>query len=269
MADVQTDLPYGPRDRNTMDIYMPDGVETPPVVLFIHGGRWFRNDKTQVQLYDRVEALNAAGLAVAAMNHTYSSEAIWPAQKEDVEAALRYLTDNAAGLGIDADRMGVWGQSSGAHLTLWSALIAAGAEDLDVDAIVAWYAPSDLAALRDDRVADEVPGENERFKEPSPETLLLGASVPDNPDAADALSPRAQIAELPAGIDLPPILLTHGTADFVVSPRQSQRLYDTLQENGHEASLSWVEGGGHGGDGFEAAVPEAVTFFAEHLGVSE
>lgn len=52
-AEVIRDVAYGAGDRNQLDFYLPEDVETPPLVLFIHGGRWFRNDKDQINLLDR------------------------------------------------------------------------------------------------------------------------------------------------------------------------------------------------------------------------
>ncbi len=257
---VERDLAYGPRDRNTLDLYLPAGEGAAPVVMFIHGGRWFRNDKSQIELYGRIEALTGAGIAVASINHTYSSEALWPAQREDVLAALRFLTENGTELGIDPDHLAVWGQSSGAHLALWSALVDLESDAIEVDAVVSWYAPSNLSQLTEDRANDDVPGANERFPEPSPESQLIGVPVPENPEAADAASPERALAALEKDVPLPPFFLVHGDADQVVSPLQSVRLMEALQAHGTDVSLRIVASGGHGGDGFEAVVPEVVDF---------
>lgn len=266
---VETDLVYGDRERNRLDLYMPAGTERPPIVLFIHGGRWFRNGKDQVHLFDRVQQMNDAGLAVASMNYTYSSEATWPAQKEDVLAALRFVAEHGETYGYDASRVAVWGQSSGAHLTLWAGLLSAEGAAPQVDAIVSWYAPSSLYDLASDRVADDVPGENGRFPEPTPESRLLGVPVPENRDAADAASPEPYVRQLSPGISLPPILLMHGDADFVVSPLQSLRMRETLLDHDPTANVSLVlvEGGEHGGDAFGPHVPEVIGFLAAHLAV--
>ena len=264
---VETDIAYGPRERNRLDLYLPADATAAPVVLFIHGGRWFRNGKDQIQLYDRVTLLNQAGIAVASMDHTYSSEATWPAQKEDVAAALNFLSDAGAGLGVDPSRLAVWGQSSGAHLALWAGILAAEGEAPAIAAVVAWYAPSNLYELAGDRLADEVPGGNERFPEPTPESLLLGVPVPENKAAADAASPERRIADLPEAASYPPLLLMHGDADFVVSPLQSRRLYETLKARNPEAEVTFrlVDGGEHGGEAFGPVVPEVVTFLKAHL----
>ncbi len=244
-TEIRSDIAYGPAERNVFDLYLPDGDALAPVVVFVHGGRWFRNDKTQVQLYGRVEAMNEAGFAVVSIDHTYSTQAIWPAQKEDVASALSYIMENGQALGLDTSRVAVWGQSSGAHLALWAALIAMDDPKIDVDAVVAWYAPSNLYEMRADRVNDDVPGANERHAEPSPESNLLGASVPENRPVADAASPERVFSAGEWSVEeYPSFFLAHGTADSIVSPIQSEKLRNTLASKGAKVSLRLVPGGG-------------------------
>lgn len=81
----------------------------------------------------------AEGIAVASMNYTYSTDAIWPAQKDDVAEALRFLAGSGAKYGYDAENIAVWGQSSGAHLALWAGLIAAEEPDVNLQGVVSWY----------------------------------------------------------------------------------------------------------------------------------
>jgi acetyl esterase/lipase len=264
------DIRYGPRERNVMDIYLPAQSGTaPPVVLFIHGGRWFRNDKTQIHVHARAARLTASGIAVASMNHTYSSEAVWPAQREDVVSALRFLQAEGVTYGVDGTRMAVWGQSSGAHLALWAGLISVEDPGLSLAAIVSWYAPSDLFALRADRIADAVPGANERFAEPSPESRLLGVSVPDNRRVADAASPALRVGQTAAHVRWPDTFLAHGTADFVVSPLQTDRLAEILRDRFPEADVDLVRvaGAGHGGDEFGPVADDVIEFLGPRLGL--
>jgi acetyl esterase/lipase len=262
---VHENLAYGPGERNMLDLFIPDTVETPPLVLYIHGGAWFRGDKDQVEDYDRRTRMNAAGIAVATMNYTWSQQAVWPAQRNDVEAAIRFLQDKAENYGYDMSRFAVWGQSSGADLALWAGVLDARDPSLGVDAVVSWYAPSDLYQLWQDRLDDDVPGGNEREPDPTPESQLLGADARENKALADAASPDVQTRDLPAEAALPPTLLVHGTMDVRVSPLQSQRVLDILKARGADADLILVEGGGHGGDGFDAIVAPSIAHIQKHV----
>lgn len=258
-------LAYGAGGRNVLDLYLPEGVDNPPLVLYIHGGAWFRGDKNQVEDYDRLTLMIDAGMAVATMNYTWSQQALWPAQKADVEGAIRYLQDNSATYGYDMTSFAVWGQSSGAHLALWAGVLDAQDPTLDVDAVVSWYAPSDLKALWQDRLDDAVPGGNEREPDPTPESQLLGLDALTNEALADAASPVVQARELPAEAILAPTLLVHGTMDTRVSPLQSQRAHETLTARGAETDLILVEGGRHGGEGFDAVVAPSIAHILKNL----
>ncbi len=261
-AEIKQDIAYGDKPRNQLDLYLPDGVTSPPVVVFIHGGRWFRNDKTQIENLDRVNQILEAGIAIASINYTFSSEAIWPAQLDDLRSAFDFLRSNGDTLGYDAERMAVWGQSSGAHLALWAAFDQAQSPDTALDGLISWYAPSDLYEIIPDRAADTVPDRDGMNDEPSPESLLVGATVPENKALADAASPVDFLESLPGDIALPDALLVHGDRDFVISPLQTERLYDAMQSHEGVGALEMriVEGGGHGRPGFGAEVPAAIEF---------
>lgn len=269
-ATLTPDISYGTGERNQLDLYLPDGKTDAPMVVFVHGGRWFRGDKTQIELYNRIEALTEAGIGIASINYTYSSEDLWPAQIDDVMSALDFVANNGSTYGYDGSRMAIWGQSSGAHLALWAGMLSADDPDIDLDAVVSWYAPSDLYNITADRVADAVPGENERFPEPSPESLLIGLPVPDNKAEADAASPTVYAGTLPQGQELPDFMLVHGTEDFVISPLQTERLYSTLiaQGGAGRIDLRYVEGAGHGGDLFNGETVYARNFLGKSLGVT-
>lgn len=285
-------IAYGDKPRNTLDLYMPDGVKNPPLLIFIHGGRWFRNDRTQVSLYGRVEALLQAGIAIASLDYTYSTDEIWPAQINDVEKALAFLRENADQYGYDGQKIAVWGQSSGAHLALWVGALSAKDPETMLDAVVSWYAPSSLYDLAGDHAADglsDTPVQHQSERQVSgsrgndtlsvspegsrqnsaahspdmlPESILIGKDVSAHKAAADAASPEIYIANLPKGQKLPNFLLMTGTMDKVVSPRQTKRLFDTLKKQGgaEQVELVWVEGAGHGGDLFTPHVPQVVDF---------
>lgn len=266
-AETLRDIAYGDRARNQLDLYLPDGIENPALVVFIHGGRWFRNDKTQIELHDRVTQLNAAGFAIASINYTFSDEDIWPAQLNDLRKAFDFLRSQAAIYGYDADRIAVWGQSSGAHLALWATFDQSSDPDTRLSALISWYAPSDLFAIIPDRAADEVPDRGNLAEEPTPESLLVGKPVPDNKDLADAASPLAYLQSLPETTEIPPTLLVHGTADFVISPLQTLRLYEAMnaRPGTRSVTLRLVEGAGHGGDQFDAEVQPVIAFLTSVL----
>lgn len=53
---------------------------------------------------------------MASIEYRLSSEAKFPAQAQDVKAAIRWLRLNASKYGIDPARAVTWGVSAGGHL---------------------------------------------------------------------------------------------------------------------------------------------------------
>lgn len=70
---------------------------------------------------------------------------------------------------------------------------------------------------------------------------FLGAGILSDPAKALDASPLGHIRG-----NLPPFLIMHGTADTLVSPKQSSRLYEALSEKGDDVTFIEVEGAGHG-----------------------
>jgi acetyl esterase/lipase len=184
-----------------------------------------------------------AGVAVASVDHRLSGEATWPAQLHDAKAAVRWLRARAGELGIDAGRVAAWGESSGGHLAALLGLTEGDAElegavgvtgpSSAVSAVVAWYAPSDVAAVATDLGTDP-------HDPATREALLLGAAAVDVPERAAQASPISHVS--PAA---PPFLLLHGAVDRVIPVVQSERLYEALLEAGVAVELDVYEDADH------------------------
>ena len=54
--------------------------------------------------------------AGASIGYRLSSESKWPTQIHDCKAAIRWIRGNANSIGVDPERIGVWGSSAGGHL---------------------------------------------------------------------------------------------------------------------------------------------------------
>jgi acetyl esterase/lipase len=248
-----------------LDLHRPATAAVAPLVVFLHGGGWRLGSRTAFgPTYAEWDPspfarLAAAGLAVASVDYRLSGESTFPAQLDDVTAALAWLRGNAGELGLDTVRTAVWGESAGGHL---AALL--GLTDPAVRAVVDWYGPSDLTALVGDAAATGI-SVSEPGAADSREALLLGAPVADVPELAKAASPVAQVHA-----DAPAFLLVHGTADRFVPYRQSERLADALTGCGADARLHPVDGADHMWLGDQAAARTAfdlsLSFVLDHLG---
>ena len=112
----------------TMDIYRPDEANG-YAVLFISGSGWTRElslDATPLtesgQELVYAVPLAEAGYTVFNINHRAAPRFRYPAPVEDARRAVRFIRFNAERFGINADRIGAVGGSSGAHLASLLAL---------------------------------------------------------------------------------------------------------------------------------------------------
>ena len=124
---------YPPNQGNRklrLDLYLPQQSKqtTPPVIIYIHGGGWYQNSKENCP----GKQVAQRGFSLACVNYRYSSEALFPAQIQDVKQAVVWLRRNADKYKIDADNIGAWGDSAGGHL---SALLgtSSGVDALEKD----------------------------------------------------------------------------------------------------------------------------------------
>lgn len=117
--DVTTDLVYGEKPWQTLDVYpaaTADGATgLSPVLLFIHGGGWYHGRKDQY--YFAADAFVREGYTVVVPNYVKhpSPDARFPAHLEDAAAAMAWTLDNIEAYGGNRDAVFVSGHSAGAH----------------------------------------------------------------------------------------------------------------------------------------------------------
>ncbi|MCG5447606.1 alpha/beta hydrolase [Micromonospora hortensis] len=248
----------------TLDLVVP--VEAPqpvPVLVWIHGGAWLFGSPKQpadwLMEADPFAAAIRAGFAVASAQYRLSGEAHFPAQLDDVKAAVRWLRRHGDQVGVDRERIGVWGESAGGHLASMVALTGDDQDDSDVRAAVCWYAPSNLLTMQSQAHPS---GTINHDAADSPESLLIGAPLADNPGLGRVASPITYVTD-----QAPPMLLIHGDQDVVVPVGQSEELAAALTAVGAEVELSVVPGADHcfGGVPLEPLIRDTLAFFTRVL----
>jgi acetyl esterase/lipase len=252
---VRPDLTYAEPDGRPLqlDLYLPAGAVAPPVCVWLHGGGWARGSRHQ-RATERLAPVVRSGIAVAAVEYRLTDRATFPAQLDDVRAAVRWLRAGGTGHGLSTDRVGVWGASAGGHLAALAGLCPDPRDDAlgdsSVQAVVAWFPTTDLLA-RDTDVPDGPPPPFLTGPQPerSPEARLLGlAHTADDPARARAASP---VHHVHAGA--PPFLLVHGDRDGLVPASHSRRLAEALTTAGARADLLLIAGANHEDPAFDSA----------------
>ena len=280
LVDYHFNVVYDERDgqKSTLQILLPMLPGTPgvpfaapeppgkfPLIVYIPGSAWLK----QVVLMKMSRAIKVCqrGFAVAIVEYRPSTTAPFPAQIEDAKTAVRYMRKNADLYNIDVDNVAIWGDSSGGHTAVMAGITDDGVLDngqygdysTDVNCIVDWFGPTDIAAMGD------YPSIMEHSHPDTPEGLLIGRlDVLENPELAQKTMPMNYLTKEK---DTPPMLIMHGDVDDVVHFNQSCRLYNKLRELGKDVTMYKLIGSGHGTGGFESveSIDTVCDFVRKHL----
>ena len=207
-----------------------------------------------------------AGYTLFTINHRATPRFHYPAAVEDAQRAVRFVRTRAEDNGIDPDRIGAIGGSSGGHLVSMLGVLD-GASDPDdespinrasarVQCVVARAAPCNLV------------GDHATAGAPA---MMLGASLgPDAPPGsieyrrALEASPITHVTP-----DAAPFYLVHGDADDVVPFAASEAMAEALANASVPVKLRRVPGGVHGPQIVADAViaTEIRAWLDEHLQV--
>jgi acetyl esterase/lipase len=229
-----------------LDLYVPETTDNkpPPVVIWMYGGSWkFGWKDIHVVLRD----LSRHGLAVASIQYRFSKEAPFPAQLHDARAAVAWLQQNGSRYGVDGTRIGVSGESAGAHI---ASLLGVLDGPPDVRAVCALSPPADLVALY------------EKHAWTGNQTIanLIRARLPEHNDMAREASPTFLVRDGAA-----PFLILHGKLDPIVPVQQSEELHAALRKHGVECTLKILPHKAHWFSINQAQVAEVAEFFRRHL----
>ncbi|MEO6995097.1 MAG: alpha/beta hydrolase [Lacunisphaera sp.] len=230
---------YAHPDGNdlSVDFYRPalakDNVSPPrPCIVVIHGGGWDNGDRTQLASWN--PRFVADGYVVAAIDYRLAPKFIWPAQRDDVLAAISWLKTNAVRLGLDPTRFVLLGRSAGGQL---ATAVGYGAHDPAIRGVIALYAPHDMpfawSVSREDDALNSIKLFRQYF-----------GGAPDTPERRALY--EAASGQLLARTDSPPTLLIHGVPDTLAWSRHSERLALRLQELGvphYYLKLPWATHG--------------------------
>lgn len=238
---------------HNLDIRLPN-VDKPKykAIIVIYGSAWFANNMKQMGFQAIGQPLLDSGFAVISINHRSSGDAMYPAQINDVKAAIRFIRANADTYNIDASFIGITGFSSGGHLASLAGTtngvktFTVGEKTVDiegdlgnyahvssdVDAVVDWFGPIDFT-----RMENCTTTKNDK----SPEAALIKGNPADNLDMLALINPMTFLDEKD-----PRFLVIHGEADNVVPHCQSVFFSEMLKENGLLNEFISVAEGQHG-----------------------
>jgi len=261
----KTDVLYGTTDNVplTLDLDFPSprGSSSPVILLLLPDSMLGRSYKHVRRCQALITKLTGHGYAVATPRYRPPGIYHFPAQVEDLKTAVRWLRANAGRYGLDTDRIGVVGVSSGG----WGACMLGTTDAQDgfeghgdnadqssrVQAVACIGVPADFA------IKTWSNGMERLFLQP-----LLGASYDEAPELYERASPAAYATQ-----GDPPFLLFHSREDCVVPVEMARIFAARLHRAGVPVELVETTGTEHiwNGAKFEGALEQTLAFFDCHV----
>lgn len=213
-------IEYGPLSRQKLDIYIPKtALESYPVVVFFHGGRWTGGSKQQYKFVGMT--LADMGYIVVLPNTRLYPDVKFPVFAEDAAMSLAWVHNNITQYKGN-ENVFVSGHSSGAHL---------GALILADQSYLAKYKLS-----------------------PNIVNAFAGISgpydfVPQAPDIKDMFGPAESFPQMVVTNfiegDEPPMLLLYTSEDTSVHPRNLNALKAGIENAGGNVTSKVYPHGDH------------------------
>lgn len=259
--EIRNDVTYATADGQELklDLAWPKGLDRAvPAIVMIHGGGWSGGKRQDMAGFMR-EA-GAHGYVSATISYRLTPKHPFPAQIEDVKAAVRYLRANASDLKIDPNQIGALGVSAGAHLAMMLGTMDRGDglegnggnsdQSSKVQAVVSFVGPCNL--VRND------------YSEAA--TRILQAFVAGDPaekkEVCRQASPITYVSKGDA-----PMLLFFGTKDPLISFDQAFEMATALTAAEVPARVELIVGAGHGwlGEEMTRTIHASLAFFDDKL----
>jgi acetyl esterase/lipase len=214
-----------------LDVYRPPQTGRFPIIVQIHGGAWQRGTKADDEKFARYFSSN--GYVVVSIEYRLAPRWQWPAQLQDVRAAIAWIRSHESTHEGDISRLALVGRSAGAQL----AMITAYSDNPGVHAVVSYYGPTNLV-----EGWSNPPNPDPLSVQSTLETFLGGPpkGVPHRYTEASPISF--------ASGGSPPTLQIQGLRDHVVRPEFPAQLHEQLIKAGGQSVLLQIPWAEHGFD---------------------
>ena len=247
---VKPDIVFAEHDGEKLlgDLYLPKRQGKAPVLVGVHGGGWQLGDRKFYRHWGSYLAKH--GYAIFAIEYRLMKQGVktWPGVVGDCKAAVQFVRANSGDFALDPDRVGMIGDSAGAHL---SALVALTDDEppfsgqyrndpyagtpTNVKAVIGFYGVYDMVAQWEH---DQITRPRDSVTE-----KLLGCAPMVSRRTFFEASPLSY-----ATVDKNStrFLLIYGREDDIVDPAtQSDRFLTALKQAGFFARTIVVPGAGH------------------------
>ena len=119
-------IDYGKKERNKLDLLIPNSKYKTPLVIYLHGGGYRGGKKENSYKRKNLELISKIlneNIAYATINYSFlNNKDGLLSSLEDSKKALQFLKFNSKKYNIDKEKIIIWGVSSGANSALWLGL---------------------------------------------------------------------------------------------------------------------------------------------------
>lgn len=265
-CEAKNGVVYGTRAGKELKIDVltpvkPNGAAVATIV----SGDWISPEKPLLPIL--VAPFLSEGFTVFAIHHISQPQATVMETVEDVRRAIRFIRLHAAEYGVDPEKIGITGASSGGHLAL---MVAAGPwegnpaaddpidrESCAVKTAAVFFPLTDLVDMGKSKL---------NLGDGGPPAHFAAAFGMEDRDPekwkpiALSMSPVFQVTE-----KMPPVLICHGTSDAMIPIEQSRRFRDAMTALGRDITLTEKEGQGHGWLTMPVDMKNFAAWFAKRL----
>ncbi len=279
----KSEIIYGRKDGMALTMTMLSPREKPngKAIVSVLSGNWVSSERMRARLPEWSKLYIENGYTVFGVMVGCQPRYTIPEEIGDLKRAVRFIRYNAKGYGIDADKIGITGSSSGGHLSL----MIATADDITdsksgdpvdkvssrVQAVAVFFPPTDfinyggvntsgkinqaglvlakVAAAFDFKVWNDTTG-----------TFVSITDTEKRLSIAREISPINAVSS-----DDPPVLIIHGDKDVLVPKQQSESIIAKFKEAKVTSNLIIKEGGGHGWRNMDVEEKNFIDWFDKYL----
>lgn len=246
---------YG--NASTFDVYTPRALtgkrnRTVRTVILVHGGAWQMGDRIDLEA-KAVQLVKQLGVVVISVNYRLATEAEWPAQRDDVNAAVAYVRANAGRFNVDTRRTVLLGSSAGGQIAAATATYGAGSKRYKGLVTLSGLLSPLLMVERDPGYSNAV----------IPKMLLrcLPIDCPDRYRSATAVT-QLDRRDMPS-------LLFHSRFEQPWDPTQARQFARASRALGVPSKLVVLPGQLHGIDAWRTIWPTLRPWLLERLGTTD
>ena len=263
-----------------LDFYFPDQDtnKEKPVVVFTHGGGWSAGNKVKAGQGDFKKvhkALLSKGYCVMSVGYRLVNKTKDTAMRDcviDCKDAVRFLSAHKEELGIDPNKIYLFGDSAGGHLAQMLLFSPPNSFVGDPElakfsfkpvAGVSWYGPCDFQDIQLFN-HDDSENFNDRF---GPRIMGGGLDPADKEMLYKEMSPVSYLSK-----DSAPLLMIQGDKDTTIPVKQAYRMQEAIKTIPAPVDFIFVKNAGHNWRSVDAPieptvgkiVEETVQFLLEH-----